>query len=200
MRRLSAKGATQNPVPSTSTLAHKLFSPCDGHVSRLDFIRKKFPHGARSSPVALKWVEISSSVVIGALIFHENAKTLYKTALGYKHDCATFLREGQLRGSPASRNSSGPRHGLHSQAASRCNKSGLAGHLHFHLVPIQPFLILWQLLREVSQGREGIQVRGARGLEARLNDSQRAALDAAVRSKGGNSTIARHARHAHTAT
>ena len=59
LRRLCA-GAAHNPVPSTSVLAHKLFSPCDGHVSRLDFIRKlkNFPHGARSSPVALKWLDI----------------------------------------------------------------------------------------------------------------------------------------------
>ena len=58
LRRLSAKGATQNRVPSTSSLAHKLFSLCDGHVS-LDLINIfYFFHGARSSSVALKWVEI----------------------------------------------------------------------------------------------------------------------------------------------
>ena len=59
--RLSAEGATHNPVPSTSPLAHTLSSHRTGHVSLATSWTFLATPGARSSPVALRWVDISLS-------------------------------------------------------------------------------------------------------------------------------------------
>ena len=45
LRRLSAKGATHNPVPSSSSLTHTLFSCCDGHISRGGILFSLPPRG-----------------------------------------------------------------------------------------------------------------------------------------------------------
>ena len=61
MGRLSAEGATHNPVPSTNPLAHTLSSHRTGHVHLAASWTFLASPRAQSSPVALRWVDISLS-------------------------------------------------------------------------------------------------------------------------------------------